>query len=226
MWVVAESELMPSYSLATLQGLVYDSLDNNTGLYPVLQVTDALNNAVRKTNFLTGIIEATIPAITQAGQLVYSTPTGILVPMRIYCEGVELGKYSMRELGAQFRTWATDTTTALGPVARWCPIGIGSFVLHPVDAAGGKLLEVNGVAPITPMVNSGDTVDLDDEFVPILVDYCRARLLLKLGGKPFASASAAYQRFMRGLKDAVIWEGMVFPRYWIESEEEPTEGKA
>jgi hypothetical protein len=163
--------------------------------------------------------------LSVANQLEYSTPSGILIPIKVYAEGVELEKYSMRQLSTKYRNWATDSTAAYGPMARWCPIGIGQFVIHPQDAIGGRLIEVQGVAPITPMVTSGNTVDLDDELVPTLIGFDRARMLLKLGGKPFASASVAYQKFIQDVKDLVIWHGLIFPRYFIQSELEGSEGK-
>ena len=92
-------------------------------------------------------------------------------------------------------------------------------------SARGRLIEVNGVSPITPMVLPGDTVDLDDDQVPTLIDYCRGRIMLKLGGKPFASASVSYQRFINEIRDMVIWEGYVFPQYFIQKALDPAEGR-
>ena len=216
---------MPSYTLVALSGLLYDVLDGNNLLYPQAQVTGCLNNVVRKLNFLSGIIESTVQILTQANQSVYSRPAGVMIPTRVYCEGVELEKYSLQQLGTKYRNWATDTTAAYGPVARWCPVGTEKFILHPIDATGGKLLEVQGVAAIIPMVNPADTVDLEDEQVPILIDYLRGRIMLKLGGKPFASASVSYQRFIREVKDAVLWVNMKFPSYFIQTAAEGAQPK-
>ena len=75
------------------------------------------------------------------------------------------------------------------------------------------------------MTLPADTVDLDDEFVVTLIDFCRGRILLKLGGKPFASASLSYSRFIHNVKDMVISAGMIFPRYFVAEAEEGVEGK-
>ena len=216
---------MPSYTLAQLDDLLLDQLDGNGLLYPQAQRTQVLNDAVRKLNFLTGMIENTIPMLSLPNQLVYTMPAGILFPIKVYAESVELEKYSMRQLGTKYRNWATDSTAAYGPAARWAPIGVSQFVIHPQYAVGGRLIEVQGVAPVVPMVNADDKVDMDDEQVPVLIDYCRGRILLKLGGKPFASASTSYQRFIRELRDMVIWAGFAFPQYYIASALEPAEGK-
>jgi hypothetical protein len=194
-------------------------------MFPQAQVTQVLNNAVKKINFLTGIVEELLPMVTQGNQLVYPMAAGMIFPLKLYVEGIELEKYSLNQLGTQFRNWATDTTASAGPMARWAPIGIDQFVIHPMDAVGGRLIEVNGVSTITPMVNPGDTVDLDDDQVPTLIDYCRGRIMMKLGGKPFASASVSYQRFINEIRDMVIWEGLVFPQYFVAKQLEVAEGK-
>jgi len=218
---------MPSYNLATLQGLIYDHVDSNVGMFSPAQVTGVLNSAVPKTNVLLGFSENTvaIPGFTVANQLIYSTPPGILAPLAMYYEQRELEKLSLRELGERFRNWSSETTASYGPVARWAPLGIGSFVIHPQDAIGGGLLEAQGLAPITPMVNPGDAVDLDDELVPTLVDYCVGRLWLKFGGKPFANMSKAYQRYIAEFKDDIPWAQFTFPVYFIDKALEPGEDK-
>ena len=216
---------MPSYTLTQLSSLLYDQLDGNTGLYPQAQVTDVLNNAVRKINFLTGSVENLAPMLTQGNQLVYPMVARMIFPIKLYVEGIELEKYSLNQLGTQFRNWATDSTASAGPMARWCPIGTTQFVIHPMDAVGGRLIEVNGVSTVTPMVGPNDTVDLDDDQVPTLIDYARGRVMLKLGGKPFASASISYQRFINEVRDMVIWESYIFPAYFIQKALEPAEGR-
>ena len=54
---------MPSYTLSVLSGLLYDQLDGNVGMFPQAQVTQVLNNAVKKINFLTAMVQNMIPMI-------------------------------------------------------------------------------------------------------------------------------------------------------------------
>ena len=217
---------MPSYTLSVLSALLYDQLDANTGLYPQAQVTGVLNNATRKLNNLTGLEENTVSFTTTAGTMVYPVPSGVFIPTKLYFQGQEIQKVSMRELGTRFRNWAVEYMPAYGPIARWAPIGLDQFVIHPFDSVGGKTIEVQGVAPITPMVSAGDTVTLDDDQVPTLIDYCRGRIMLKIGGRTFASASVSYQAFIREVKEQVQWAGMTFPRYFVESAQENAEGRS
>jgi len=217
---------MPSYTLSVLSELLYDQLDNNTGLYPQAQITGVLNDATRKLNNLTGLEENTVNVTTTAGTLVYSTPSGVFIPTKLYFQGKELQKASLREIGTRFRNWAIQSMPTFGPIARWAPIGLNQFVIHPFDSVGGNTIEVQGVAPITPMASSGDTVTLDDDLVPTLIDYCRGRTMLKIGGRAFAGASLSYQAFIREVKELIPWAGMVFPRYFVESAQENAEGRS
>lgn len=216
---------MAIYTLSVLQSLLYDQLDSNFWLFPSTQVTAVLNEAVRKVNNVSGIVENTVIMPTVANTPIYQTPAPILIPTKIYYGGVELAKYSLRQLAAEFRNWLIESSPAYGPIARWAPIGQGFFVLHPMPTISNQAIDLQGVAPITPMVSSSDEVDLDDELVPILIDYARGRIMLKIGGKAFANASLAYQGYIRAMKELEIWQGMVFPSYFVSKQLEGAEGK-
>lgn len=219
---------MPTFATSTLEDRVWKTLDSNTTFFPEAQVLAALNEGLRRLNLHLGISQATvaIPTFSVANQLEYSVPAGILIPLRVFYERRELSKTSLRTLGRKFRSWATDSTTAQGPVARWAPVGITQFVIHPRCASGDRLLEVQGIAPITPLVNQTDVVTLEDQWAELLVDYARIRVLLKDSAKTFADASLGYQRMMGMLKTATIWKSMQFPRYFVQKALEPAEGRA
>lgn len=218
---------MPTFTLSQLSQLVWDGLDSNSGLYPQAQVTSVLNEVLRKTNLLVGWNQATVPVpgFTVANQLLYSTPAGIVIPLKVYFEERELEKYSLSKLAQKYRSWAVDQNLYEGQVARWFPIGLSTFGIHPLDAYGGGLLEVQGVAPVTPLVNSGDVVTLDDELCEVLVKYTRGRITLKEQGGPFAAASVAYQEFIRAMKGMAMIASFTFPRYFVDAAEESGEGK-
>jgi hypothetical protein len=216
---------MPTYSLAQLSSLIYDELDNNVGLYPQAQVTAVLNEGLCKINNLVAFQQANIPIFTTPNQLVYTMPSGVLIPTKVYFEGVEIQKVSMRELGTTHRDWAIEASSAYGAPSRWAPIGQATFVLNPMDSIGGRLLEIQGTGPVTFLVNAGDTVSLDDDMVATLVDWGQGRIQLKLGGRPFANASLSYQRFIREVRDDIMFDEMQWPSYFLDRELEPAEGK-
>jgi hypothetical protein len=218
---------MPTFTLSTLSQLVYDGLDNNTLLYASAQVTSVLNEILRRSNLLVGWNQATIPVpgFSVAKQQLYTVPSGIVIPLNVYYEERELEKYSLSKVAQKYRDFAIDLNIWEGQVARWYPIGLTTFGVHPLDANGGALLEVQGVAPIVPLANPDDVVTLNDELAEALVKYARGRIMLKEIGVPFASASEVYKDFIRSMKGMALFESMTFPRYWVESQLEPQEGK-
>jgi hypothetical protein len=218
---------LPSLSTSALEGRVYDSLDNNQGMYPPAQVLAMLNEGLFRLNIICGLFQAIIPVpgFSVAGQLEYDVPTGILIPLRVYLEGRELEKTSLTRLGDKFRDWTGETSQYNGPVQRWAPVGTRKFVVHPREALGGQMLKVEGIVPSVPLSTPGYSTQLDDQFSDILTDHAKTRVLMKLGGKQFSDASLTRNEMVRKLKALTVWTGMKFPRYWILKETEPDEAR-
>ena len=218
---------MPSFTLQALEQRVWDSLDGNTFLYPEAQVRGCINEGLRRLNLLVGFdrVTTSIPGFSVAGQWLYTVPSTISIPLKVWFEQNALSKLSIKETALTFRNFTTDTTTNAGPVRAWYPIGITRFGIYPADAIGGQLLEVTGLRTITPLVLPGDVVGLDDQFVEILITYVRSRIMIKEGGKPFADSSLAYQQMISMVKPFMVWDGMRFPRYWIEKQTEDQQGR-
>jgi hypothetical protein len=103
-------------------------------------------------------------------------------------------------------------------VARWIPIGLKTFALHPIDATGGNSVTVTGVMETQQLVNPTDVCQLDDEFVTLISDYGGHRLVLKETGKTFADASLLIQGFWREMKTLKRWETFKAPRYFVQVE--------
>lgn len=198
--------------------MVLGRVEGNTTLYTQTEITAVINECIRISNAFTAFNETStlVPGSTVANQLVYSTPSGILFPTQVAFNGRVLDKVSLTSIGECYRNWATDTTSTYGPVARWIPIGITTFAIHPIDAIGSNALLVTGVAETTLLASGSDVMELDDEFVTMLVDYCGHRLVLKEGGKVFSDASIliqTYWREMKGLKRLQTWKA---PRYFVQ----------
>jgi hypothetical protein len=203
---------MPTVPVTTLETSILSELQANIGEFPEPQILAVINQGLFRLNLITGFHQATVPlsAFSVADKLVYSVPSGILIPTRVSYEGRDLAKDSLRGISRTFRDWAIDSDVP----QRWAPVGLGKFIIHPRDSEGGGLLEVSGVAPIT-RVTTGGTVTLEDQFIDLLVQYARFRLLLKEGGKAFADASMAYTKMVSQLKHMTIWQSMSWPRYWL-----------
>ena len=219
---------MPWINLASIEANVWDKLDNNQLEFPEPQVRLVINEGLRRLNLLTAFSQNTVPVVgnTVANQLVYTTPNEIIIPMSVYVEERELSKEgSLWELSQRHRNWTVDTTATLGPTRRWAPIGLTQFVIHPMDAVGGRILEVQGVSPIVPLVKQNDVINLDNEFADIVVDYSYTRLLLKETGKSFQNAARLRSEMIRKLKTMTAWEDMIFPAYFLEKQLEPSRGR-
>ncbi len=212
---------MPSFTLGEIQTLIYDRLEGNTLLYTEPELTAVINECLRVTNLFTGYNETSIilPNFTVANQLVYDVPESILFITRVAFEGQDLDKIGLIRIAQDYRYWATDTSDTYGPTARWIPIGITKFALHPIDAVGGADVTITGVVEPTLLVAADDVVSLDDEFVTLIVEYCGHRLVLKEGGKAFADASLLIQSYWRQMKQLKRWQGFKAPRYFVQVEE-------
>ncbi len=212
---------MPSWTLGQLSEFVYDRVENNELLYTQPEVTAAINEALRIINIFTGFNEDSVQlrGFTVANQLLYQTPTDMLFPTRVAFEGRDLDKVGLRLMGQTYRNWATDTTDTYGPVARWIPIGLKTFALHPIDATGGNSVTVTGVMETQQLLNSTDVMQLDDEFVTLVTEYAGHRLPLKETGKTFADASLLIQAFWSEMKTLKRWETFKAPRYFVTLQE-------
>ncbi len=212
---------MPVYTLGDLKTMVYARVEGNTQLYTAAEVTAIINESLQLTNALAGFNEARtfVSGGTVANQLVYSIPANILFPTRVTFNNRELDKIGLTPMGESYRNWATDTTNTYGPVARWIPIGLTTFAIHPIDATGGNTLLVTGVSETTPLVSDGDVMELDDEFVSLIVDYCGHRVVLKEGGKVFSDSSILIQTFWREIKELKRWETWKAPRYFVQAQQ-------
>lgn len=219
---------MPTVSLYDLQNRVLDALDHNDVFYPRYLITATLNEAIRRLQLLTGFkcITVPVPGATVAGQLIYRTPTEITVPLRCYFEERELDKASLRQISNRFRSWHTDTNLTRGPVTRWAPIDIRQFIIHPMDALGGQLLEINGIAKITPLVEQTDVIQLDDQYADLIIDDARTRIMLREGSRAWELSSAFRQEYIRKVKTMMMFESVTFRPYFLIREEESDEGKA
>ena len=206
---------MPSFVLSTLRSMVLDRLDGNSILYTDPELDYVINEAVRCTSLFTGFFRNTLhlPGFTVANQIVYSTPPGMLVPILVSFEGRQLQKISFRSLARVRRNWATDTTASYGRVDYWASIGIGKFVMSPVDSTGGHDLTITGLGEPPLLVNDSDVLVIENEYVELITAYCAHRLPLKEGGKVFADGSLALNEFYDKIKERMRYETFISPKY-------------
>ena len=219
---------MPQTTLSQLESRVYAGLDGNALEFPEPFVRMAINQGLYRLNLLLGLFQDTLAItgkFTVAGQREYNIPAGILFPLRVDYEGSELQRVSLERLARAYRNWAVDTTDDLGPVIRWASLGMSRFVIHPIDALGGSLLEVTGVVQATPLAIPGDVVTLENQFTEILVLYARTRVLAKEGGKPFRDLALQFQEMWKQVRVRSLWRNQEFPLYWLARQTRPSGGR-
>jgi hypothetical protein len=210
------------FTLGDLKSRVWDRLDQNVELYPSADVTGEINDAIAAWNLFVGEIQATlhVPGFSVAGQIIYATPTGIILPTQVYCEGRQLNRESLLNISRLRRAWQTETTQYHGPVMNFVPIGLGSFAIHPIDHLGGKDIEVRGIAEPVPLVADADYITLPDEDGDSIADLAAVNLIFLEGGKTFADASLLYTRVLSRLKGRMR-PGTKLPQYWLIKETVP-----
>ena len=207
---------MPSVSLLQLQQRILSRLDGNTLLYPVSEVTAAINECLRVLNLATGIFQISTPIFTESNRIFYDVPTGILIPTRVQFEGQYLQRTFPNSAGMSNARWVTDTTTNTGmPVSRWIPCGFIKFAIHPADSIGGGQLLITGVQEPVLLANPTDTLTLPNEYTDALVLLAAQILTLKETGAIFEQASLVLNDYYRILKKIVLWRSFVQPKYFI-----------
>lgn len=210
---------MPTYDLATLEERVWALLDLNTGEFPETNLRLAINQGLYYLNLVTGWNQATVgvPTNTVAGLLQYATPAAILIPSVVSYEGEALERYSLERLARRFPGgWCTDQSSVYGPPARWASLGTRIFFIHPIDSFGGSLLEVTGIAKVTPLTDPTQVVNLEDTLAEILIQYAKIRVMLKETGKAFADAAAQWPILRKKIMSMSMWQDEQWTDQWID----------
>lgn len=215
------------YTLQDLDDLILARIENNNVMWETAERYDIINECLANINLITGFYQGTSPAlISGAGQLIYSTPTGMLYPQRVQFESSQLDPCPITRIGRDYRTWTTDTTAKLGAVARWVPIGINYFAIHPADSIGGNSIFITGVLEVPELVLPTDTITLEDQYCDLLVNAVYSRLVLKLTGPMTLAGLSLYQKaILPELKRLTVLSSMKWPRFYVMAGAPAAEGR-
>jgi hypothetical protein len=194
-----------------MQADVYNRLENNTLLYSLAEVTNAINENVRILNAFTGFYQPTVPlsTLTIPGRSIYEIPSNIIVPLTVRFERRDLSKSSLDS-----SAWSSrDVLIKKGGAPRsWIPIGLRRFILSPVDSVGGRYLECVGIAETPLLVNPTDSFSLSDEYTEAIEDGSFLTLVLKEGGKILADAvRSVLPRWKSKMQELSRWEALQDP---------------
>lgn len=206
---------MAQVDLNDLDARVLTKLDSNDQLYPQVDRYRLINEASRNLNLFTGFSQAQVPAgLTVANWQWYRVPSPIVFPMRMFLDGKILQKSSIVGTADVSPRWIRGAAKSI--TRSWVPVGTTLFAIIDPDPVGGKYLECWGVTTPALLVSGTDTLNLDDEYADLIVEYAFINLTLKEGGKPFADASSGYNNWIKRARKLQRWEAKINPRYWLE----------
>lgn len=169
-----------------MQQDVYHRVEENTLLYPLAEVTRAINTAVRSVNCHTGFYQQTVPlpALSIPGRAIYDVPAPIFIPLNVRFEQRALEKNSLDSA-----CYSTPNILTRGGIPKyWTPLGLRKFSVGPIDRTGGRFLSCTGICDPPVLVNPTDYFVLGDEFVLAIEDHAFLSLIVKEGGKVLADA--------------------------------------
>lgn len=208
---------MPSITLSALRSRVYDRLEENTAFYTSAEVNRAINEAILVLNLMTGFLQASGTVTTAANQVWYSTPSGILYPLRVALDGRALQRSGLRALSLSTPSWMLETSTNTGrPPEYWIPLGFTKFGINPADSSNGRTLTVTGISEAARLTADSDAITYPPEFGDAIEEYAAHVCQLKAGGAVAGNAMMAYQNFLKRVNRLKRLKGKISPQFHID----------
>ena len=161
-----------------------------------------INEALRFWNLLTQRWRRRITMDTVSSQVEYTLPSTLLSPLRISISAVPLTLSSLIEIDLMRPTWRSETVASGGTVPTtpllWMPISLLRVGIWPAtnSAVVGGLV-ADGVAVTPVLTEGGDTLDLGEEHLEVLLNCVLHLLTFKVGGATFQATLPAYQTFLQ-----------------------------
>ena len=210
---------MPNISLGDLQYRCYQDLDNNTLLYPLPELTAYINESIQVINNITGMLQEQIvlDVASQATRVWSDIPSShILVPFKLEYDGrYLLSRMSLQKIGQLYPYWLTERTATIGsPVARWVPVGLTKFGLHPADSRGGAQMRLSGIKVPVPLANQADVMPFPNEYADAVEDLTVMAIQLKEIMPIQQAMQQAYPRFIDKMQSQSKWRNVMQPAYY------------
>lgn len=159
------------------------------------------NEALAVWNLCTGRWKRRETLLTVSTQSLYTLSASMVYRMRIEHNLYPLSPSNRADLNWTRPTWRGETTTTGGDVPTrpiiWVPISLRTFYLWPADAVDGNTLTIDGVSATPVLVDDGDTLDLGEEHLAVLLDYALHVLSFGKGGPFFVATQPLLQRVLR-----------------------------
>lgn len=178
----------------------------------------AFNEGLRTFNLLAAKWRTRETIATTAGTYLYTATTAILANARITFNSLPLTPSSREDLNNSRPYWRAELTTTGRDVPTrpmiWARISVRSFYIWPADAAGGGTLTLDGVSATPVLVEEGDTLDLGDELLNVLLGYALHSLSFSKGGEFFQATLPYWTAFLAACaeENAQLKQSLVYRR--------------
>lgn len=194
---------MANYQRVTLSQLLDRLKERTDGVgvfWTTQEATDAINEALRVWQALTGTFTTSFIGGIEAGRVYYDVPKQICSLTRASFNGTGITQTSEVELDYGTPGWEGVTGAAL----YWAPIGINLAALSPQPTSG--TIEWEGLQEIPSLFRSMDFINIGDEELNVILDYCQHYLAFKEGMPELASTQNLFANFVKaaGQKNARI----------------------
>lgn len=161
----------------------------------------AINEALRFWNLLTGRWRRRASQNTGIGTVEYDLPSTLTYSMRVVVNNVPLTIGSVVELDLNRPTWRSETVASGGDVPTtpiiWAPISLQRIAIWPaMNSVVVNGLQVDGVSATPVLVEDGDFVDIGEEFLDLLLNFCLHLLAFKTGGPTWSATLPFYRSFL------------------------------
>lgn len=182
------------------------------------ELRDAFNESLSLWNLLVGQWRrsATFPSV--ANQYEYVLPSTMTYRTRMTFNSLPIESSSREELNMSRPRWRSQTTATGGDVptriALFAPISLQLVYLWPADAVGGGTIVVEGISTTPVMTEDGDTVDLTNDHLDLMLDFSVHVLSVKKGMPGIQATMPAYRAFLAAAADqnSVIKTATVYRR--------------
>lgn len=156
-----------------------------------------INEALRVWNVLTGY-QRTVETntVSSASTPFYArsvfTGTGIIL-LRIENANTHLDQVTLEEIDAYAANWISFTDAT---VTGWCHVGLNQILLNPIPSTSFSATTYYVDASPIPS-SDGSYIQVGDEDLPAIVDYCVFIARLKESGSEFQESMALLQNFLK-----------------------------
>ncbi len=184
---------------------------------------DELNKIIQESlrffNLLTGYWKTRVTLTTVAGGHWYVLPNAITSQMRVVFQSQPLSPVSAYDMDFGRPSWESETTTTGGDVPttpkHFIIAGLNLLGIWPGDAAGNTALIIDGIASTPILTSDGSKLDIGQEEMAALLDYCQHTCAYKEAGKELASTKALMENFLKcaAERSAILKASATYKRY-------------